>query len=501
MSCMVFGSMREGLMAHYIHPAAAESFERRMAAIVQGFVRGTHESQDEWSPSPYSELSLTEEDIVGPIVRQDIDGRTMSRVRLTIAGAQGTFRLERDGCTQLVELCGRVAEQSNIKAVAASEDIWDYALTWIAKNLLESRNEVFCDTLQDMLLRKVSEYEIWIPLRDVALEEPIVLGQVLITPVTQDRIANAWDGFAQSATQGGMTLKEARERFVEFRRGVEGKAIVVVAHRALPDHAVRLARLEAERICSLLSCLQPINESCVARSYLGPQGAEAIESEHSFLFENGVLGKQQAGLAHPLPFALRLSSKALATPWLKERLGAISSLLTDERPNDFSQKLLRSLYTYSHCARARSPGEKLVFAFAALETLLLVDNQEPIQHNLGRRIAMLMGRDVAERKVMMGLVRGAYALRSKFMHHGEVPPRESYELTNDLLRLAYQVFMTVLGMHANTDVKDSLGAWLDVEFLSTDSDRVRTARGSPGPKEPEIRSAYTMRVRRAHDSL
>src|SRR5437868_8762166 len=112
------------------------------------------------------------------------------------------------------------------------------------------------------------------------------------------------------------------------------------------------------------------------------------------------------------------------------QLAAIGSLLSQESPTEYQRKLLHALLAYSTGATARSPGEKVVMTFAALETLFLANDGEPIQQNLARRIAWFVHGDFLARKDVVSIIKKAYGLRSKFMHHGERPSTQEFDAIN-----------------------------------------------------------------------
>lgn len=62
-----------------------------------------------------------------------------------------------------------------------------------------------------------------------------------------------------------------------------------------------------------------------------------------------------------------------------------------------------------------------MFTLAALESILLRDSNEPIQKNLGERMAFVIGKNIDERKAIIKNVEEIYKYRSAFVHHGQTP--------------------------------------------------------------------------------
>jgi len=67
----------------------------------------------------------------------------------------------------------------------------------------------------------------------------------------------------------------------------------------------------------------------------------------------------------------------------------------------------------------RERSEKLVILLAVLESLFLKNDSEPIQQNLGERLALLSVTNIENRKRILATTRQIYAVRSRFVHRGK----------------------------------------------------------------------------------
>lgn len=59
-----------------------------------------------------------------------------------------------------------------------------------------------------------------------------------------------------------------------------------------------------------------------------------------------------------------------------------------------------------------------VYILAAVESLLLRENNEPIGKSIGERLAFIVGETVDERIAVKNIVSRVYGSRSAFLHHG-----------------------------------------------------------------------------------
>ncbi len=85
--------------------------------------------------------------------------------------------------------------------------------------------------------------------------------------------------------------------------------------------------------------------------------------------------------------------------------------------NDHQQRVRGALMSYSRGIGSFDQDDRLVYAMTAAEHLLLKDGNEPIQGNVGERMAFIIEQDVAGRKRVAATFKQAYALRSKYVHH------------------------------------------------------------------------------------
>ncbi len=140
----------------------------------------------------------------------------------------------------------------------------------------------------------------------------------------------------------------------------------------------------------------------------------------------------------------------------KSGFGLAAELLTKEQLTDLERHVLESISHYAHGVASPAPQDRLVHALVAVESLLLKDENEPIQAKLGQRMAMLTARDLASRKAAVKRLQAGYRLRSAFVHHG-VKPDDAKE-ANEVLMLCWITLDTVA---MNTKRFNSRQALLD----------------------------------------
>jgi hypothetical protein len=105
------------------------------------------------------------------------------------------------------------------------------------------------------------------------------------------------------------------------------------------------------------------------------------------------------------------------------------------------------------------PNDRLVKLMVSLETLLLLDRNEPIGANLSERVAMLVRRDYDQRKAIRKFVRDMYDKRSDVVHHGGKGITEG-ELSQ-LTFLTQEVIVTLVKNYRRWKLasQDSIAEW------------------------------------------
>jgi hypothetical protein len=133
------------------------------------------------------------------------------------------------------------------------------------------------------------------------------------------------------------------------------------------------------------------------------------------------------GALKPRPYPWRISGKEWADMRMR-LLDALSELIEEDGLSDLKARLRTSILTFSKGTTMREPADRLIYSLSALEGLLLRDSSEPIQQNLGERLAFMLHQDPAERQAIVKTLREVYQLRSRYVHHQKsVAEEESLE--------------------------------------------------------------------------
>ena len=150
----------------------------------------------------------------------------------------------------------------------------------------------------------------------------------------------------------------------------------------------------------------------------------------------------------------------------KETLGfdSASELLTLDRRTDFQGKLLDALLLYLRSTREKDLAGRLVYMLVAIETILLKDENESIQQNVGERMAFVLANTLEARRAKVRHLTDAYRLRSKFIHHGETIAE--IETVRTFMLDAWRLFIALVKASHRFDTKADFINHLDAMRLS-----------------------------------
>ncbi len=204
---------------------------------------------------------------------------------------------------------------------------------------------------------------------------------------------------------------------MKWKQKYQGFAAAFITLTAEPKRAYEVARRETEDALAVLQVFSIGMLVPGARCYWTLRGSERVESFDYLVLQGDRVKGGQSGYYRYRNTVSKIS-KALLGDLKSRGLELASDLLRLHDRNDFQEHLLNALLMYSRAALQDELSEKLLYMLVALESLLLRDETESIQQNLGERIAFTIGGDIDERKRIIKSTKDAYHLRSQFMHHG-----------------------------------------------------------------------------------
>jgi len=426
-------------MEFELHPEALKRMEELSNGLLQLVVAqpSAPDTSPAFTPDYHPIAKLSESDIIGfgPVSQSIVDfaGNEVGR---TFRHNGHEVGLKEDGFNSLRKLVSMIQRLPAFGETMSTEFLTDTTFDWIRKLYTGEIKENFPSHLVKAADESVESFQICIPLYRVFLQHDLNIGDIKFQVLTRDMF-DAWENSAKSVER---TNAERYQEFLNRRRAdLQGCAAVVVDVRAERQRAVELARECADDGASLLRFLSPANWDPTLRSYCAPVGQENIVRTAEFFLEEGQFTSLQEGAIVKGPAHWILGEADLQK--FSRSLKALSGLRLDHG-NDFRKALYDALLIYSRNSTATQASDKLVFILVAIEAMLIRNTSEPLQKNIGERMAFLIGKNIDERKDIATNVAQIYQVRSSFIHHGTLV-REVEALRNFMAN-AWTCFHTLL---------------------------------------------------------
>jgi hypothetical protein len=425
-------------MTPRIHPEAAKRFDE-LAAGVHPKMTGkviTEPRRSGFAINPHVSGVLTDADIPAPGMWSDRapSGEEVSRFTTRDGNVIG---IAGEAFKELRQLSEKMQLAPALRDVASVDTVFDALFQWACSGSEESATEFVLQVCENA----VADHEILIPIFDLFIESPIRIGGVLLRTIEEDEIESWTRHLSDQHPEYQQSFTREAD---ELKRELQGKAAAEVRIRAEPIRAHEAARQAAEDAVSLLRIYSQGMLEPRIRSYCTLRGSENVQrSTHVVIREGKYVGRTQILLA-PLG-TIWMVSREHAVWMMQAGLSHMSKMLSSSSRTAFQEKLLEALLTYSRAALQDGIAEKLLYIVVALETILLKNDTEPIQTSVAERFAFTIGSNQSERKEIGRLVRAAYALRSRFVHHGQ--QISDLDTMRNFMRSAFVFFAIVAQRH------------------------------------------------------
>lgn len=402
-----------------IHERAAERFNELGEQLLAGVVAEPRVQSpgDGFKPEVHFAANITSTDAIGPVTETPrvYDGTGTEVGRFFV---RNTHRIGLVGepFKQFRLLLERV-QRSGLEETVSMASLTDAGFAWIEQKYDNRTTEPVVPFLLRQIKPMIEERELWIPVHRLHLEQPIAIGAARFQTISKQMLDELEAQMRANAPNDALAIVAARME--RDRKNLQGSAAVAIRVLAEPIRASEVARERAEKGIALLRFFSPANWHPLMRSYCTLLGDENLRLNTEITVADGKISRISRGVhdTRNQPHWLLTVAEIQQFPNL---LGLLNRLADETEGNsEFQTKLLEGLLLYSRNSVAREAADKLVYILASLESMLLRNDSEPIQKNIGERMAFLIGQTVEVRKAIVANVLETYSKRSSFVHHGQ----------------------------------------------------------------------------------
>jgi hypothetical protein len=360
---------------------------------------------------------------------------------------------------QIKELAKRFSVAAPIKGQVSQIFLEDEVFGWLRETLERQRGDSLTDYIARRCSVEIEEQEIWIPVNRTYSAQDFALADVEFRTISK-KMMDAW---SERLFQSGEIDKGAAMAIQRERSRMQGGLAAHIKVKAERRKAKEIAHSAANEAVALLRFLSPVNWTCRIVSYCLPLGSENILQTVELFVKDGMIANSSKGVIDQGPAGWNIDEARRISPQLLETLQRVAS---DREGTEFRSDLYATLQLHARNSVVAPVSHKIVFVVAAIESLLLKDPNEPIQKNLGERMAFIIGNSLEQRRPIVTNVEDFYRIRSRLIHHGQEAGPQDMDVID---RFFFNVWWTLRHLVADVDkykTKEALLSSLEDRKLS-----------------------------------
>jgi hypothetical protein len=403
---------------------------------------------NQWSPNiPSRKLSSNE---VGDVKYRSIDYRGEENAKYFFDGKNILGFKEVDYQT-FSSLAQNIQRTKALKNTVSLQIVKEILFEWIELSFKKKISDSFSTFLIRNCSDKIKSIEIWIPISMLFLESDLTIGKIKLKTISTE-ILEKWHHNILNDKDSANSINAINSIFQRLKSDITSCAASVINITAEPQRAYELALQETEeslgflRIFSPATILPDLTSYCIV---LGSRNA-GITRLMSIERDRLIFMEEKMQISGTPEWYL---SNDLISTILNTGLDALNNVLQNDKKTAFQKTVISSLKLYSRCSIGRDIAEKLIYIFAALESMFLKNNSEPIQQNISERMAIFKGGTLKEKKEFIANFKTVYSLRSSFVHHGyEI---ESLKELKNFMEYVWVVFVKLIKSINRFESKES----------------------------------------------
>jgi hypothetical protein len=453
-----------------LHPEAARNFDEKARVLLAAVApEAPHEPAEPpthmfrpgghvvatFDEGDYSEFKITGQ--------SDQLGRTIARY-FEYEGRR--FGLEAEKYEALARFSESIQKTKAFRDLASTKWVEDRILDWMTTKFAGEAVPTLGDYLAERCEEDVKEHEIWFPVSHLSVESELPFGNVVFRTITKEMM-DRWEEDMQGAKEGHDAAYAAKlDMYLARKRAdLQGLAAATAKVYAEPRRAYEVALRESERAVAALRIYQvAATTTPEVTSYCALLGRENVEGiKHLEMEDDRVRRWYERPVGKPV-LHWHLSDDDIRKYTETFGFDQVSRLLRLKSRTKFQETLLDALLLYSRSTREKDLAGKLVYTLVAMESVLLRNDTEPIQQNVGERMAFIIANTVEERQETIRNLKAAYRLRSRFVHHGHTI--EERETVWRFMINAWALFTTLPKASQRFETKEELIDHLEAIKLS-----------------------------------
>ncbi len=396
-----------------LHPGAASAIDRDGQALIDAREVGT---LTHGSPSFKSRRevkgAITDDDLFGePLLTwSNLAGQTVGRY---FPRNGQLVALRENGYRLLRRLVEKVAAAKPFSSGLSDQFLEVEIFKWWRATVREEARIPLSAHLLKVCAEAVAPRRLLVPLSNLEIERPFQLGDVLVTPLGS-RLFDDFgaDGVARFPEAGSGIRDEAHRMRQEYGH-LTAVCVDVIGER---EFANQRARAVAFDMADFFRFMSPAAASRNIVFACFPYGCEHEPSTTVIEVVDDKMAHFSEGALNQGFFRWKLSFNEL-DGHMKDGFRNCAVFFGQDPPTGFERRVKTAISAYAQGIAATDIRNRLIYAMSAAEHLLLRDDNEPIQSNVGERMAFLIASEADERREIVANFKKAYGFRSRQVHH------------------------------------------------------------------------------------
>lgn len=443
------------VIAFEFHPSAAPSIEGlasgAFAAVREIDIAKKQGGRDDWW-QPEGIHTITDKDILGDPTMwlPQVNGEN---ALVFMWHDQLSFGLTQQDYKKLVSLIDAVLKVKWVQKSVSWKYIEGTFIEWTRERLRERIGDTFCEFFLRRCAKEVVQLTVIVPVQHLAVEEPFQFGPTKVRPMGP----RYFDSLRKNFLKLTPDKETDADAFIgHLRQTMNNCSAIEFEIVAEPNYAQEAA---LQRAADAIGLLRFFCVATVASTLMSPVtllGALAIPQSHVLISGDEGAFQYTSGIAVEQVEYWRISKRDVAE-FIQENLAVIGGLLDLDKLSDFERAVRSSILAFSRAITFPEMSDRLVFAFSAIEGLMLRNQSEPIQQNVAERIAFLTTTQPEKRQAIVENFRNAYKMRSQYIHH-RLTTTDVSELDQAFVNIRAALAQAVVNLQKFKTKDDFLGA-------------------------------------------
>ena len=434
------------------HPEAIKNFNERANGLLLSLIPKAEEKRNiKTFESGIVTEEIFKEDLLsfGPSGEIDYTGRPTS---IFFEYQNKNIGLFEKNFTKLLKLAEDIQRTGKLYDLVGVEFIYKTIFDWMKRKYIGKNDKELCGWLIEKFGESINYFEIWVPIAHTIIEEQFEIGIVRFINLSKE-ILNKWESRLLEIAKDDEHRESIKTLIEKERNDKQGRAVSVVIIEAEKDYASEIAFKKVEEALCVLRLFSPSAYFININSFTTILGRENLEKIECYYISNGCMETHFISLLESTQidwFIDKTMISLIKNPGLLH----LNELLKNNKRNQFQEKILNAIFLFSKSTLMKNVSDKLVYIFTALESILLRNETESIQQNVSERIAFAISQNGAKRMEIVKIVRTAYSLRSKYIHHGLAT--DEVNILNDFMKIVIDFIFSLINNCNNFNTKDDM---------------------------------------------